>query len=58
MVMAVPLTNEVRGQKETYFSYYVKFRGSKIPIFSQYRNSVFYGIETSIPELIPELRFY
>ena len=33
-------------------------RGSKIPIFSQYRNSVFYGIETLIPELIPELRFY
>ena len=35
----------------------VCFRVSKILIFSQYRNSISYGIETSIPELIPELRF-
>ena len=38
--------------------YDIPTRGSKIPIFSQYRNSVFYGILTSTPELIPELRFY
>ena len=36
---------------------FVISRGSKIPIFSQYRNSVFYGIEISIPELIPVLKF-
>ena len=42
----------------TYYLLRTELGVPKYRFFSQYRNSVFYSIQTSIPELIPEFRFY